>query len=235
MRPPPAGLGTSMLRLGLELVIALLGTVRRALEPGLPQLPALPPGPAPYWPRYPDSPSAPRNLGSIPTQPEERFPMTSYSSSHGTSSSRLDLAPQSLSGKGIKVVQYCIVSVVPNLADNARVLVGPKVVAFGDEMTSEDFTAWIIAENTPPEPPPKDSCFPPEKIARCWERKYLRVAFTVMGRFAKADIDWKELQALSVARIAEHFDPQPCGESSHSEQQKAAAAAAVAAAAEMES
>jgi hypothetical protein len=159
--------------------------------------------------------------------------MTSHSRSHdsrshGNSSSRLGWDHQSLSGKGIKVVQFCIVSVVPNLADNARVLVGPKIVAFGDDMTSEDFTAWIIAENTPPKPEDED-CFPPNKIAKCWERKYLRVAFTVMGRFAKADIDWKELQALSVARIAEKFDPHP-QQGSDGSGERAAAAAAISAA-----
>ncbi|MEM1207096.1 MAG: hypothetical protein AAGN66_27930 [Acidobacteriota bacterium] len=139
---------------------------------------------------------------------------------------------QDLSGDQIKVVQYCIISVVSGIADNARVLVGPKVVAFGDSMTPEGFTAWIIAENCLPEVKPMDPCYPPGNIAKCWDRKYLRVAFFVMGRFDRAEIRWEELQALSVARIAEKMPPCPCPppneHAGHAEQAAAAAAATVA-------
>ncbi|MEM7354679.1 MAG: hypothetical protein AAF657_27975 [Acidobacteriota bacterium] len=141
---------------------------------------------------------------------------------------------QDLSGDKIKVVQYYIVSVVPGIADNARVLAGPEVVAFGDDMTSEDFTAWIIAENSPPYLEDDEPCYPPGKVSRCWDRKYLRVAFSVMGRFSKAKIDWKELQALSVAKIAEKLpceDQEPAGSQRPKSKKRTAAAAAAAAAA----
>ncbi|MCG8462178.1 MAG: hypothetical protein MI919_38330, partial [Holophagales bacterium] len=91
----------------------------------------------------------------------------------------------------------------------------PKAVAFGDDMTPEDFTAWMIAENPPPPPEPPngdDPCYPPGHLEKCWDRKYLRVAFNVMGRFARAEINWKELQAMSVAKIADRIKPCPEGD-----------------------
>ncbi len=115
---------------------------------------------------------------------------------------------QDLSGDMVKVVQYCIVSVVTGIDDNARVLFGPNVVAFADDMSPEDFTAWIIASNCDAIDKYKDNFnlhgHGPGPLP--WDRKYLRVAFTVMGRFSPADIDWTELQAVSVAKIARHLD-----------------------------
>ena len=142
---------------------------------------------------------------------------------------------QDLSGDMVKVVQYSIVNVVPGIADNERVVAGPCIVAFSDDMTGADFTAWIIAEQCPdygvPTPKPHDHgsgdsekdcechqkpchckditgpnefpCYPGPNIEKCFDRKYLRVAYSVMGRFAVADIDWNQLQAISVAKIAE--------------------------------
>lgn len=139
---------------------------------------------------------------------------------------------QDLSGDMVKVVQYCIVSVLTDADGNAPVfsdryastqedssssdqprpwppLIGtPQVIAFSNDMTPEDFTAWIIGQHS-------------EEIERYkrhhhhhshpgpswWNRKYLRVAFSVISRFAQADVDWEELQARATWRIAEHTRP----------------------------
>ena len=121
---------------------------------------------------------------------------------------------QDLSGDMVKVVQYSIVSVVTFVQDNARVICGPEIIAFADDMTSADFSTWIMAKHcdlidecklkwqevakSDPECPPL--------YERCFDRKFLRVAFSVMGRFAPADIGWDELQAISVAKIAHRLN-----------------------------
>jgi hypothetical protein len=125
---------------------------------------------------------------------------------------------QDLSGNMVKVVQYCIVSVVTSIDDNARVIVQPRIKAFADDMTAEDFTSWVIAEDhhlideykeyyDKEHGEEHDHHHHHHVGPRPWDRKYLRVAFTVMGRFSPAEIDWTELQAMAVARIAASFPP----------------------------
>lgn len=53
---------------------------------------------------------------------------------------------QELSGNDIKVVLYSVISVATGIDDTARVLFRSlKIVAFGDDMTAADFTAWILS------------------------------------------------------------------------------------------
>ncbi len=96
---------------------------------------------------------------------------------------------QDLSGDQVKVVQYTIVSVVPNINDETRVLVGPKTVAFTNNMTASDFTSWIIALN----------CKELDQV--CVNRKYVRVAFSVQGRFAPVKPDYAQEQVLALGEI----------------------------------
>lgn len=56
---------------------------------------------------------------------------------------------QDLSGDMVKVVQYTIVSVATDIIDDARVIWGPKTVAFGDDMTAADFSVWRLAVDGP--------------------------------------------------------------------------------------
>lgn len=137
---------------------------------------------------------------------------------------------QDLSGNMVKVVQYVIVSVATDVADNARVVTPrPRVVAFSDDMTSEDFTSWIMAtfcddiddwekKHMPRDPGPSDleegDLDPDEEHPRARHRrrkraKYFRVAFTVMGRFAAADFDYEQMQAFQLRRIANRLDGWP--------------------------
>ncbi|MEM7586775.1 MAG: hypothetical protein AAF560_25520 [Acidobacteriota bacterium] len=51
-----------------------------------------------------------------------------------------------LSGSDVKVVIYTVVSVATGITDTARILFRqPKMIAFGDDLTSADFTAWILS------------------------------------------------------------------------------------------
>lgn len=144
---------------------------------------------------------------------------------------------QDLSGDMVKVVQYTIVSVATDIMDDARVIWGPKTVAFGDNMTAADFSVWRLAVDGPeihrwidwicnrknPEVDPyKDlekmaEVFPSVRIPPPIDYrrhrdilknpKWYRVAFHVMGRFAPVDIDWAESQARSLRMLAEHLKP----------------------------
>jgi len=136
---------------------------------------------------------------------------------------------QDLSGDMVKVVQYSIVSVVTSAGGGARVLscpwllgngsdahhheAGPKdcdlretnVVAFSDDMTGEDFTSWIMSKHCDSIDYALRNFSGGPQHAKAQSRKYLRVAFSVIGRFAPADINYVELQAGAVAEIAERL------------------------------
>lgn len=155
-----------------------------------------------------------------------------------------------LSGSGVKVVLYSVVSVATGIDDTARVLFRqPKMIAFGDDMTAADFTAWILSLRSTheevcetakivccpeldlrtssggldcgprahpcpdpcPEPhPTPDPCRHPHYSILC-DPKWHRVAFQVIGRFAVAEINWNELQALAVSAIAHKVNKYfPC-------------------------
>lgn len=121
------------------------------------------------------------------------------------------ISDQDLSGSMVKAVQYTIISVVTGIQDNARVLLEhPKTVAFADDMTPEDFASWIIALNCEEldrckDKDQKNGCYD----ARRFDRKYLRVAYLVMGRFNAADINYEEWQALALSKIAHELTQRP--------------------------
>lgn len=121
---------------------------------------------------------------------------------------------QDLSGDMIKVVQYTIISVATGIIDDARVLTGTKVVAFADDMTAADFTAWILSKcRREIHKWAHDLCeklrragdasgpIPPEQILK--NPKFHRVAYQVISRFSPADIAWDEAQAQYLGEIAD--------------------------------
>ena len=153
---------------------------------------------------------------------------------------------QDLSGSDVKVVLYSVVSVATGIDDTARVLFrAPKIIAFGDDMTAADFTAWILSlPSTTREVfetacvvcnPCDDllftarpfACQHDDEGAKAAEKKVVedakchphfsilcdpkwhRVAFQIMGRFAVADINWQEMQALALGAIARKMIPCP--------------------------
>ena len=97
---------------------------------------------------------------------------------------------RNLSGNDLKVVEYSIVSVKPELRDDHRLLTGhhPYLISFTDDMTGEDFVTWIVASYLQT----------PEGIAKKVQhkdKKYLRVCWRVMCRFSIEDTDYQEKQA----------------------------------------
>lgn len=89
------------------------------------------------------------------------------------------MADNSLSNDQVKVVQYSILTI---RADHEHVLAGstwPQTKVFADNMTGEDFTAWVIAEfvSKHSEDLKKDP-----DIA-----KYLRVSYDVVSTYAAED------------------------------------------------
>lgn len=122
---------------------------------------------------------------------------------------------QDLSGDMVKAVQYCILSVVTGIADDAKIVLGPRMIAFGDDMTEEDFAAWIMAKDAKEIEEHKEKWLEkmkddpdcPPFFLKSFDRKFLRVAYSVMGRFSPAAIDWDQLQAISVAKIADWLLP----------------------------
>ncbi len=88
------------------------------------------------------------------------------------------MADNSLSNNQVKVVQYSILTIRP---DHEHLLEAcddrwPKTKVFADNMTGEDFTAWVIAEFVGKEKKlPKDVS------------KYLRVSYDVVSTYAPED------------------------------------------------
>lgn len=138
---------------------------------------------------------------------------------------------QDLSGDMVKVVQYTIVSVATGPGGQAFVLSTEygtdvrgrspdpsiakepplrevNVIAFSDDMTGEDFTSWMMSIHS------EDINRALKNIPALAEallvgvraRKYLRVAYSVIGRFAPADIDYTELQAAATVQLAKEFN-----------------------------
>ena len=118
---------------------------------------------------------------------------------------------QDLSGDMVKVVQYTIVSIATDIIDDARVIQDPKTVAFADDMTAADFTAWRLSVDRHD----INKCIEEKCRKREWRSfksilqnpKWYRVAFHVISRFAPVDIDWAESQARSMQLIANHLRP----------------------------
>jgi len=88
----------------------------------------------------------------------------------------------------VKVVQYVIVSAVQGVQDNERILVGPKTIAFSDDMTEDGFVSWVVALNA-------------DEICHV-DKKALRVLYGVFGRTPVMGIDLQEAQVAILADIA---------------------------------
>lgn len=92
----------------------------------------------------------------------------------------------------VKVVQYVVISARSNMNDNNRIIIEPKTIAFSDDMTDADFTAWVIAEN----------CAEINRKVPPGDRKYLRVAYQVFARFAEEQRNLQEEQVAALWDIA---------------------------------
>ncbi len=100
---------------------------------------------------------------------------------------------RNLSGDDLKVVEYSILSVKPEMKDEKRIYTGPKLVSFSDDMTPEDFVTWVVAMYVQKHP---------EKVHHK-DKKYLRVCWRVLCRFAIDDPDYEANQAKSLQEISD--------------------------------
>ena len=97
-----------------------------------------------------------------------------------------------LSGDDLKIVEYSIVNINPDIKDAQRILFGPATIAFTDDMTGEEFAAWVIALFV------QDY---PNKV-RHDDKKYLRVCYCVHCRFKieQAETEKEQVEVLKEIR-----------------------------------
>jgi uncharacterized membrane protein YgcG len=103
-----------------------------------------------------------------------------------------------LSGTDLKVVQYSIVSVDPDLEhDGGRLLYGPAVITTTDDMRDCDFTAWVIALYLQT----KDNDPLLKRRVDHEEKQYLRACYCVQCRMAIPDVNYQKTQANALRDI----------------------------------
>lgn len=90
-----------------------------------------------------------------------------------------------LSGTDLKIVEYSIVSVEPNLPDDRRIIVPTKTIATTQDLDESGFTAWVIADN----------------CGSLRPSQYLRVCYCVQCRFPVADANWDKQQTDALIAI----------------------------------
>jgi hypothetical protein len=106
-----------------------------------------------------------------------------------------NMADNDLSNDRVKVVEYYILSIVP---DNEHVLPGfPKVKVFKDNMTGEDFAAWVIADYFQEHP----------GAVRPENKKYVRVCYEVICTFEAEDANYDKEQVQVLREIARRIGP----------------------------
>lgn len=108
-----------------------------------------------------------------------------------------------LSGTDLKVVEYSIVSVSPNLQnDSERLLYGPAVITTTEDMTEGDFNGWVIALylQAKTDGAERDVYIRRPKVAHN-EKQYLRVCYCVQCRMALPDVNYEKKQADALDRI----------------------------------
>lgn len=107
-----------------------------------------------------------------------------------------------LSGKDLKIVEYTIVSVNPNIQDdNERILQGTRTIATSDDMNDTDFTAWVIALFIQKHP---------DRV-RHQDKQYLRVCYCVQCRMTMPEVNYQKKQADALDRINATLERKLCG------------------------
>ena len=107
-----------------------------------------------------------------------------------------------LSGKDLKIVEYTIVTVNPNIQDdNERILQGTRTIATSDDMNDTDFTAWVIALFIQKHP---------DRV-RHQDKQYLRVCYCVQCRMTMPEVNYQKKQADALDRINATLERKLCG------------------------
>lgn len=102
-----------------------------------------------------------------------------------------------LSGTDLKVVEYSIVSVDPDIEDDdRRLLYGPALITTTEDMTEADFAAWVIALYIQ-RPRPEIL----HRMVEHEEKQYLRVCFYVQCRMTIPDVNYEKQQAKQLRNI----------------------------------
>ncbi len=136
-------------------------------------------------------------LGHLADGPVPTF-HANYLSDETEEEERAMSIDQDLSGDLVKVVQYSVVSVATDVTDTARVLCEPKMIAFADDMTAADFTAWILSMDG------VKRCID-ESITRSWLEKNSESAAKIR---AELEIEKVERAIRLEDKIRERDDPK---------------------------
>ena len=160
-----------------------------------------PAAPPPAWqaPAYTPPPPPPQNSGAGTQGAGGAFPNPVETTQREEKNMACD---QDLSGTDLKIIEYTIVSVDPNIEyDEERILQETTTVATTQDMTENGFTAWVIA------------LFfqrPSDARRRAEERlgvddenwkQYLRVCYSVQCRMPIPETDSSQEQANALRDI----------------------------------
>lgn len=96
-----------------------------------------------------------------------------------------------LSGTDLKVVEYSIVSVSPNIQHDELRLIYSDTITTTEDMNDADFATWVIAMYIQKHP---------DRI-RHDQKQYLRVCYCVQCRFSIPEVNYQKKQADALDRI----------------------------------
>jgi hypothetical protein len=175
--------------------------------------PQFAPPPPPAWqaPAYTPPPPPPQISGAGTQSAADAVPNPAET----TQREEKDMAcDQDLSGTDLKIIEYTIVSVDPNIENDAwRVIQSTQTVATTQDMTENGFTAWVIALffQRPSEARTLaeerfgkvDRAYAEERLGRDYEswKQYLRVCYCVQCRMAIPETDCCQEQANALRDI----------------------------------
>ena len=146
------------------------------------------------------SPSyCPQGTGAITASAKEA--VTSAVEFHNREENKMSF-DKDLSGTDLKIVEYSIVSVDPDLEDYERVLDKSETIATSDDMTESDFTSWVIAKFI------QDN---PHKIDQK-NKQYLRVSYYVQCRMSIPDANYERKQARALEKISKTLEARLPGD-----------------------
>lgn len=156
-----------------------------------------PPVQPPAWPAPPYAPQPP----AAPTQFQSQGIGTGSAArpagavanlAETTNREEKDMAcDKDLSGTDLKVVEYSIVSVSPNIQNDNQRLIFSDTIATSEDMTDADFASWVIAMYIQRHP---------DRILHD-EKQYLRVCHCVQCRLSIPDVNYQKKQADALDRI----------------------------------
>jgi hypothetical protein len=104
-----------------------------------------------------------------------------------------EMSDKNLSGTDLKIVEYSIVSVSPDIEDdNERILQGLRTVATSEDMNESDFSAWMIAR------------FMDKHGDRLGhkDKQYIRVCYSVQCRLSMPEVNYQKKQADALTKIS---------------------------------